>query len=125
MDFVDRDLRGALLANAKRYPVITVFGPRQSGKTTLVRSVFPDHGYCNLEDPELRALATQDPKEFLRRHRPPGAIKSGCSSGESRRPVILFYGQGAETLVSAVKEPAVAAGLKDRSDTSVAQRATF
>lgn len=71
MDFVDRDLRGPLLANAKRYPVVTVLGPRQSGKTTLVRSVFPDHGYCNLEDPELRALATQDPKEFLHRHRPP------------------------------------------------------
>jgi len=71
MDFVDRDLRGPLLANAKHYPVVTVLGPRQSGKTTLVRSVFPDHGYCNLEDPELRTLATQDPKEFLHRHRPP------------------------------------------------------
>ena len=71
MDFVDRDLRGPLLANAKRYPVVTVLGPRQSGKTTLVRSVFPNHAYCNLEDPELRALATQDPKEFLHRHRPP------------------------------------------------------
>ncbi|MBC2602534.1 ATP-binding protein [Puniceicoccus vermicola] len=59
------------MVNAKRYPVVTVLGPRQSGKTTLVRSLFPDHGYCNLEDPELRALATRDPKEFLHRHRPP------------------------------------------------------
>ncbi len=71
MDFINRELQGPLLANAKHYPVVTVLGPRQSGKTTLVRSVFPNHTYCNLEDPELRALATQDPKEFLHRYRPP------------------------------------------------------
>lgn len=60
-----------LLAAARHYPVLTLLGPRQSGKTTLVRECFPGHEYCNLEDPETRALASVDPKEFLHRHRPP------------------------------------------------------
>jgi len=60
-----RDLGNKLLQDAAQYPVVTVTGPRQSGKTTLVRQVFPDHQYCNLENPELRTLATRDPKQFF------------------------------------------------------------
>lgn len=56
---------------AGNYPVVTVLGPRQSGKTTLVRACFPGYEYCNLEDPELRALAIADPKEFMYRHPAP------------------------------------------------------
>lgn len=70
-EWVGRELREILLLSARRYPLVTVLGPRQSGKTTLVRSAFPDHAYCNLEDPESRALATSDPKEFLHRYRAP------------------------------------------------------
>jgi predicted AAA+ superfamily ATPase len=70
-EWVARAMREPLLATARRYPVVTLLGPRQSGKTTLVRSAFPDHTYCNMEDPELRALAAADPKEFQHRHRPP------------------------------------------------------
>lgn len=70
-DWIDRDLRIPLLTAARRYPVVTVLGPRQSGKTTLVRSAFPHHEYINLEDPEYRSLAQADPKEFLHRHPPP------------------------------------------------------
>src|SRR5690606_8567974 len=55
----------------KQYPVVTVMGPRQSGKTTLVKSSFPDYSYCNLEDPETRSLAQTDPKEFLHRNATP------------------------------------------------------
>ena len=47
------------------YPVVTVLGPRQAGKTTLVRSELPEFDYCNLEHPETRSLATEDPKAIL------------------------------------------------------------
>jgi len=62
---IDRDLAPVLLRAAGEYPVVTVTGPRQSGKTTLVRGLFPDHGYCNLEHPEVRSLAESDPKSFF------------------------------------------------------------
>ncbi len=50
---------------AKQYPVVTVTGPRQSGKTTLCRHVFPDYHYLNLEDLETRRYAVDDPRGFL------------------------------------------------------------
>ncbi|PIP38173.1 MAG: AAA family ATPase [Desulfobacterales bacterium CG23_combo_of_CG06-09_8_20_14_all_51_8] len=50
---------------AEQYPVITVTGPRQSGKTTLIRALFPDNEYVSLEEPELRQLASEDPRGFL------------------------------------------------------------
>ena len=62
---IDRDLAPVLLRAAGEYPVVTVTGPRQSGKTTLVRGLFPDHGYCNLEHPEIRSLAETDPRSFF------------------------------------------------------------
>jgi len=69
---IKRELAGKLVASAKEYPVVTVIGPRQAGKTTLVREVFPKHTYCNLENPELRQLATNDPKQFFALH--PGPL---------------------------------------------------
>jgi len=60
-----RHLARKLLADAKRYPVVTVTGPRQSGKTTLVRSVFADRSYVSLENPDHRAFALEDPRGFL------------------------------------------------------------
>lgn len=50
---------------AEKFPVIAVTGPRQSGKTTLVRQIFPQHTYINLEDIEKRNFAKQDPKGFF------------------------------------------------------------
>ena len=50
---------------ASKYPVVTITGPRQSGKTTLARSVFADKPYANLEDPVTREFAQTDPKGFL------------------------------------------------------------
>ncbi len=69
--WVERMLAGPLRTVVRQYPVVTVLGPRQSGKTTLVRDCFSSYEYCNLEDPELRALARADPREFFHRHRPP------------------------------------------------------
>ena len=62
---IERKIRQA----AEQYPVITLTGPRQSGKTTLIRSMFPDMQYFSLEDPELRSLASEDPRGFLAQFR--------------------------------------------------------
>ena len=64
---IPRIARDRLLAAARQQVVVGVTGPRQAGKTTLVRSCFPDHAYLNLEDPELLAFAQRDPKGFLAR----------------------------------------------------------
>ncbi len=60
-----RMLEGALRQRATQYPVVTVTGPRQAGKTTLCRSTFPAHAYANLERPDLREYAQGDPRGFL------------------------------------------------------------
>jgi hypothetical protein len=62
-----------IIALARQYPVIALTGPRQSGKTTLVRKVFPNRAYVNLEDPDTREFAVSDPRRFLESH-PEGAI---------------------------------------------------
>jgi uncharacterized protein len=62
---IERKMAGTLLSGAAEYPVVTLLGPRQAGKTTLVRATFPEHEYCNLANPELRRLAREDPKQFF------------------------------------------------------------
>lgn len=54
-----------LRRDAAYYPVLTLTGPRQSGKTTLARSTFPDHAYVSLEAPDQRRFAREDPRGFL------------------------------------------------------------
>ena len=61
---IRRQAETVLLERAKAYPVVTVLGPRQSGKTTLCRIAFPDKPYVNLEQPDVREFAQQDPKAF-------------------------------------------------------------
>lgn len=58
---------------AEHYKAIAVVGPRQSGKTTLVRQVFKDKPYINLENPDIRTFALEDSKGFLNQY-PDGAI---------------------------------------------------
>ncbi len=60
-----RHLTDALRAAAALNPVVTLTGPRQSGKTTLVRAVFPAHRYLSLEAPDVRMRALDDPRGFL------------------------------------------------------------
>ena len=60
-----RILSKHIKASIKSYDVITILGPRQSGKTTLARYLFPTFDYRSLENPDERALATEDPKGFL------------------------------------------------------------
>ncbi|MBP5320965.1 MAG: ATP-binding protein [Kiritimatiellae bacterium] len=68
---IKRQLSSLMRDISRQYPVITVFGPRQSGKTTAVRDVFPNHEYVNLEDRESRNLAAADAKAFFANHPPP------------------------------------------------------
>ena len=56
------------LVRFAKFPVVGLFGPRQSGKTTLVKATFPSHKYLNFEDPNVRQYASEDPKRFLREH---------------------------------------------------------
>lgn len=60
-----RHLTQALKAAAATYPVVTLTGPRQSGKTTLVRALFGEYRYLSLEAPDVRARAIHDPRSFL------------------------------------------------------------
>lgn len=62
-----RDIRETLERFSK-FPVVALLGPRQSGKTTLVKNHFKNHAYINLEHPESRAFVKEDPKKFLRKY---------------------------------------------------------
>lgn len=80
-------LAGAVLEEYRlKYPVITLTGPRQSGKTTLCRMVFDSLPYENLEAPDIRAFADTDPRAFLTQHR------GGCVIDEFQRcPSLTSY----------------------------------
>jgi hypothetical protein len=60
-----RHLEAYLLRDARYYPVLTLTGPRQSGKTTLARATFASHSYASLETIDQRRFAREDPRGFL------------------------------------------------------------
>lgn len=62
---IEREMKPILCQRAEQFPVVTVVGPRQSGKTTLVRDCFPNYSYVSLEDPETREMAESDYRRFL------------------------------------------------------------
>ena len=65
MTYIPRNAESRLQHFASGYPVVVVTGPRQSGKSTLVRHAFPDHHYVSLEDLDQREFAETDPRGFL------------------------------------------------------------
>ncbi len=88
-EMIDRDLAPKLRAMAKRFPAVTLTGPRQSGKSTLCRMVFPSHPYANLEAPDVRAFAARDPRGFL------AQFDEGAIIDEIQRvPELTSYLQG-------------------------------
>ena len=83
---IKRHIIGELEKLLGEYPVVTILGPRQSGKTTLARNMLSNYEYCNLEAPEIRQLATDDPKAFLAR------LKGDAIIDEIQRaPELLSY----------------------------------
>lgn len=64
-EFINRKITQAIENAAASFPVITITGPRQSGKTTLARHMFPEYPYFSLENPDVRNLAMEDPVGFL------------------------------------------------------------
>ena len=73
MALVDRTIESVIRNLAGKYPVVTITGPRQSGKTTLCRKVFAQKPYTNLEAPDTRQFALEDPRGFLAQY-PDGAV---------------------------------------------------
>lgn len=73
----------------KEYPVVTILGPRQAGKTTLARVAFPHYQYINLEIPDIRQLAQDDPRAFLS-----GLSDQVILDEIQRVPELLSYIQG-------------------------------
>ena len=62
---IKRELSKKLISVAKTFPVVAIVGPRQSGKTTLVKITFPDKPYVSMEDLDMREYAINDPRGFL------------------------------------------------------------
>jgi len=60
-----REITQKIKQLTEKFPVIAVIGPRQSGKTTLIKNTFPEMDYVNLEEPDTRLFAQQDPRSFL------------------------------------------------------------
>ena len=63
--FIERDLEKPIRAGAKQVPVVAVVGPRQSGKSTLIKKMFKDFVYLDMQDADIFDFASNDPKGFL------------------------------------------------------------
>lgn len=70
---LQRQAAQTLIEKAKHYPAVAITGPRQSGKSTIAKLLFPNKSYCNLEDLDLQQFALEDPRAFLAQY-PEGAI---------------------------------------------------
>lgn len=68
---IKRKITEKLIQVTKQVPVVTVIGPRQSGKTTLVKECFPEYNYVNLEDPLNRMFAIEDYRGFFATYKEP------------------------------------------------------
>lgn len=86
---ISRDIQPLFERLAAQYPVVTLTGPRQSGKTTLAKAVFPEKPYVTLEDPDVRQFAIADPRGFL------AGLSGGAILDEIQRaPELTSYLQG-------------------------------
>ena len=97
-----RHIKSELQTQLLAFPIVTVLGPRQAGKTTLVRAVLPDYKYASLENPDTQALATSDPRDFLKQY-PTRVIFN-----ENQRALhLLSYLQGIERIEQVARDPLI------------------
>ncbi len=85
---IEREIEATLKEQAQFYPVVAVTGPRQSGKTTVAQTAFPEKPYVNLENPNERLFAREDPEAFFAKY-PDGVIIDEIQ----REPTLLSYMQ--------------------------------
>ena len=85
MQYIKRNLEAHLAYIATKYPVVTLTGPRQSGKSTLVKHTFPDKKYISCEDPDIQLFANQDPRGFL------NTYKNAIIDEAQKAPEIFSY----------------------------------
>ena len=67
-EYIKREIKDTIIDTCQYFSAIVITGPRQSGKTTLCKTIFPDFDYVNLEDLSLREQISIDPKKFLETH---------------------------------------------------------
>lgn len=94
---IKREISSKFLKLARQYPVVTITGPRQSGKTVLCQALFPELPYITLENIDTRQRAINDPRQFLRQT-PNGAVIDEIQ----RAPDLLSYIQ---TIVDERQKP--------------------
>ncbi|MGB1019214.1 MAG: AAA family ATPase, partial [Chitinophagales bacterium] len=70
---VQRELKGKIIALKEKFPILTLTGARQTGKTTLLKSIYSEVPYVSLEDIDNREFALNDPRGFLSNY-PNGAV---------------------------------------------------
>ena len=88
-NYIHRDIETVVKEAAQYFPVITITGPRQSGKTTMIKHLFENLKYYSLEDLDTRSLAEEDPVRFLHLH------ENGMILDEVHNaPQLLSYIQG-------------------------------
>ncbi|MCM1452770.1 MAG: ATP-binding protein [Clostridium sp.] len=63
---IERDIAPKIKHLSGKFPVVTITGPRQSGKSTLLKHLFPEYKYVSLENPDMRAFAAEDPNGFIK-----------------------------------------------------------
>lgn len=87
--YIERQISDYVKKVAGMYPIVTICGPRQSGKTTLARHLFPTYDYVSMEDPGRRLQFENDPRGFLALHPAPCIIDEVQNT-----PSLLSYLQG-------------------------------
>jgi predicted AAA+ superfamily ATPase len=81
---INREARIKLIHLSNSFKAIAVIGPRQAGKTTLVKTTFPNKSYYSLENPDIRSFANDDPRGFLK------SMPNGAILDEVQRVPLLF-----------------------------------
>lgn len=112
---IERALTSKILSLAQKFQVVTLTGPRQSGKTTLVKAAFSALPYVSLEEPDIRQIALTDPRGFLSNY-PTGAVLDEIQHtpelfsyiqkivDESRKPQFILTGSSNFLLMEKVSQ---------------------